>query len=499
MKIRLLSTLLLAGSLYATAQPTLIKDINPSSGDAYPSWVSGFGNKVVFFADNGTDGYELWAYDTAASLQYNINPGAASGGFLIFNSKMAQSGSHIYFPADNGANGLELFRWNGTNAPELATDVTPSGSSSVSEVYAHDGRVYFSATTPANGSELWSYTTSSAYTQRLTDISTGIGNSNPYGFIAYKDKIYFTATSTTMGAELYSYNPTTNTVSNVLDINAGLGSSSPQGFIVANNKLYFSAYTNSFGRELYVFDGINLQRLTNIDNSNLDGVPPVAINQVQLIWFKNKIYFAGDDGLSGPEFYEYNPANGVASKVYSINPTGSSNPQHFTYYGGKIFFTADDGTHGEELWKFDGNLAPAMVADIDTNIGVGSSPANLLRWGTRLYFSAYTVTSGTELYRLTDSVALSVQNISFEGNVTVFPNPTTGNTNIKLDVGKDTQLSYTVADISGRLVYNSAVAKYTKGNNIIEINLQAAAAGTYIYKLHDAKGRLMASGKIQKQ
>ncbi|OSZ81711.1 hypothetical protein CAP35_00125 [Chitinophagaceae bacterium IBVUCB1] len=496
MKIRLLSTLLLAGSITALAQPKLIKDINPL-GDSYPGWVTGFGSRVAFFADNGTDGYELWAYDTAANLQYNINPGASSGTWATNHMKMAASGNYLYFPADNGTTGLELYRWNGNNAPELATDVNSGGSSNVTEVYANDGRIYFTANTPANGTELWSYTTNSGYTQRLTDIVTGSGSSNPYGYIAFKDKIYFGATATTTGAELYSYNPVNNTVSIAFDINTGLGGSSPQGFMVANNKLYFSAYTPAFGRELYVFDGTNIQRLTNIDNSGLDGVVTVSPGQTQFIWYNNKIYFAGDDGVSGSHLYEYNPGNGVAMKVFNINPGGASNPQNFTYYAGKIFFSADDGTHGEELWMFNGKTSPTMVADLDTT--VGSSPMNMLRWGTKLYFSAFTLPTGSELYVLSDSAALGIQHISFDAAVTAFPNPTTGDANIKLTLGKDAQIAYTITDISGRLIQNGAATTYAKGEHMININLQSVPAGTYIYKLQGADGNMLATGKIQKQ
>lgn len=496
MKIRLLSTLLLAGSLYATAQPKLIKDINPL-GDSYPGWVTGFGNRVAFFADNGTDGYELWSYDTAANLQYNINPGSSSGGWATNHLKMAATSNYLYFPADNGSTGMELYRWNATNAPELAADVNSSGSGNVSEVYAHDGRIYFTATTPANGTEMWSYTTSNGYTQRLTDIVTGAGSSNPNGYIAFKDKIYFTATSASTGAELYSYNPANNTIANVIDINAGIGGSSPQGFIVANNKLYFSAYTPSFGRELYVFDGTNLQRLTNIDNSGLDGVVTVAPGQTQFIWYNNKIYFAGDDGVSGSHFYEYNPMNGVAMKVYNINPGGPSNPQNFTYYAGKIFFSADDGTHGEELWMFNGNSSPVMVADLDTT--VGSSPMNLLRWGTKLYFTAFTLPTGSELFVLSDSAALNIQQASWTADIKVYPNPTNANATIAVTLKESTSFGYIITDMAGKVISSKEPAQYNTGENILNINLQSAPTGTYIYKLHDGEGRIMASGKILKQ
>ena len=120
--------------------------------------------------------------------------------------------------------------------------------------------------------------------------------------------------------------------------------------------------------------------------------------------------------------WQFNPANGVASKVYDINPSGNSNPQNFVLYGGKMFFSADDGTHGDEVWSYDGASSPKLVADLDAN--QGSFPANFSVVGTNLYFSAYTLDKGTELYQLKDSAALTVQNTRLNAEVKVFPNPT---------------------------------------------------------------------------
>jgi ELWxxDGT repeat protein len=499
MKIRLLSTILLSGSLFASAQTRLIADINPS-GDSYPMWLTGFSNRVIFFADNGVNGSELMAYDTSANLIYDINPGVAGSVSWYNNRKMAVAGNKVFFPADNGSTGAELFMWNGVDsvAPALAAEINPGFSGSdINEMLLMGDRLYFGAYNTSNGNELWSYNLTDGYTQRLTDLIAGNGSSFPANLTAYKDKLYFTASNGTNGYELFAYTPSSNSTALVADIYTGGNSSSPQGLTVINNKLYFTAYSAAFGRELYSFDGTNLMRHTNIDNGAGDGVTSVNNGDLQLVWYKNKIYFAGNDGSTGNHLWQFNPTNGVASKVYDINPSGNSNPQNFVLYGGKIFFSADDGTHGDEVWSYDGVNTPKLVADIDAN--QGSFPANFSVVRTNLYFTAYTLDKGTELYQIKDSAALNVQSTRLNADIKVFPNPTTSIATIQVNSKNDLQLGYAVTDITGKIVVRGDVKTYTAGTNNVTVDMTNLAAGVYQYRLFDAKGVMMAAGNIQKQ
>ncbi len=500
MKIRLLSTILLSGSLFASAQTRMIADVNPN-GDSYPMWLTGYyGNRVLFFADNGVNGSELMAYDTSAKLIYDLNPGLASSTSWYNNRKMVVHGKNVYFPADNGNTGIELYMWNGvdTVAPSLAAEIYPGNSGSdINELYVMGDRLYFGAYNNINGNELWSYNLTDGYTQRLTDLMPGNSSSAPSNLVAFKDKLYFTATGSTTGTELYAYNPVSNTTTLVADVYAGNNGSGPQGLTVINGKLYFSAYTPTYGRELYSFDGTNLMRHTNIDNSNGDGLMAVNNGDVQLMWYKNKIYFTGNDGTTGNQLWQFNPINGVASKVYDINPSGSSSPQYFNYYAGKMFFSADDGTSGVELWSYDGSTTPKLVADIDPN--QSSYPINFLTWGTKMYFNAYNSATGTELYQLADSAALTVVNTRLNADVKVFPNPTTGTTSIQISSKADLQLGYVVTDMTGKTIVRSDVKTYVAGTNNVTVDMTNMAAGIYQYRLFDVAGVMMYAGNIQKQ
>jgi ELWxxDGT repeat protein len=99
----------------------LVKDINPGSsegynGEVYPDSSSAydfteFNNKLYFSANDGTNGTELWVTDgTSAGTQLvaDINPGSDSsyvGGLTVV-------GKELLFTADNGVTGRELFKLN---------------------------------------------------------------------------------------------------------------------------------------------------------------------------------------------------------------------------------------------------------------------------------------------------------------------------------------------------------------------------------------------------
>lgn len=480
----------------------MLGDFNPGAASSYPTWITGYNNgKVLFFANNGTNGNELCVRDSNIRLQYDINPGSADGGTINQYGRMAVINNIVYMVGNNGATGNELFMWNGndTVAPTLVSDIYPGATgSSISEMVVMDGRLYFNAFTSANGNELWCYNPATPYLQRLTDLYAGSASSNPHNMVAMNGKLYFSANALTTGSELYVYDPVSNTTTLAADIATSTPSSDPMGTVLWNGKLYFSATTTTYGRELYSFDGTNLSRLTNVDNSTGDGVTTGAWTQTQLCWYKNKLYFSGTNGSTSSQPYCYNPVNGVTSLVYAVNPTGPSAPKEFTVYGGKLFFSADDGINGSELWAYNGTNVPMMVANIDTTFFVGSTPSSLLRYGTKLYFSAANTASGAELYSILDSAALTVQNIRFDGEVKVFPNPTAANATIQITLKSAQHLTYMLTDLTGKVIDRAELAA-TAGEQAINVNLSNASTGIYLYRLTDDKGTLMATGRIEKQ
>src|SRR5690606_15515646 len=116
----------------------LLKDINAGAGNSNIQFFNILDGKVFFRANDGTNGNELWSTDgTAAGTQLvkNINPGAQDGlhfsrvHFTVFQNKML-------FTANDGASGRELWITDGTAAgTQLLSDINMGPQESIPSDY----------------------------------------------------------------------------------------------------------------------------------------------------------------------------------------------------------------------------------------------------------------------------------------------------------------------------------------------------------------------------
>jgi ELWxxDGT repeat protein len=483
----------------ATAQLKMVSDINPGAAGSFPTRFTALGNRLVFLADDGVNGNELWAIDTSgANLVFNINPGATSSAPFNYYVGMGVVGGKVYFPADNGTHGMELYSWDGITAPMLASDIhAGTVGSTLNEVVGLGGKLYFPTNETTSGIELWHFDPATNTTQRLTDIYPGTTSSNPQNLTVYKGKLFFAANDGTYGNELWTYDPMTNNASRVFDINTGGLSADPQSMVVVGDKLYFAATTSTNGRELYSFDSTNVVRLTDVFAGAGSAMLTSSIGQNRIAGYKGAIFFGGDNGTTGQQLYKYNPLNNSTSLVYKINPLGSSTPSSFITYGTKLYFIANDGLHGTELWMYDGINTPSLVADVDS--GANSSfPANLTVHNGALYFNATTAMSGSEVYMYKDST-VGVQNTRFAADVKVYPNPATTEFHIDMKLKNSEKLSVSVCDMTGKEVFSSNVKQYAAGSNRITIPMQHVSTGVYLYRINGATGNIQVSGRIVKE
>ena len=493
-----LSVFLLTICSTSQAQINLAADINPGTESSEPTMLTPFNGKLYMVSSYyGVYGFELFSYDgtNPASLVYDLAPGAVDGINTYEEHKpLPVLDGKLYFSGRTDAGGYKLMRIEGSGVPSLAgSDLVP-GTTNQLYLTLFNNKIYFSAILSSTGFELFVYDPITNTTSLLSDIEPGSGGSNPGYFTPFQNKLYFSAQNSATGYELYSYDPTTNATSLVADIALGTEDSDPEQLTVIGNNLYFLATTPSYGQELYRYDGNSVIRCTDVNPGPAHGVEYFSA------LYNGEIYFSGRDGTSSSNrLFTYNPTTNTTALKYVIDPTIQGfYSRGFTIYGGRLYFFASTSVAGAELWVTDG-ITTNMVQDLFP----GSSSAvsylsEITVWNGKLYFTAFTNEYGIELFQLSTPEGTSIRNVSFKGDASIAPNPSHGNATLFLDLKEAQSLQISITDVNGRPLYHSAITHYQSGKQEVILPIFSFVAGNYFYKITNAKGGTMLSGKLNK-
>jgi ELWxxDGT repeat protein len=152
-------------ALYRTdgtaAGTVLVSDLRLNGTPTWAKNLTVSGGKLFFVAYNELVGSELWtgtgavgsvgANATRIVADLNAGPASSSPQFLT------DVGGALLFAADDGLHGLELWRTDGTGAGTVFLgDISPGTNSSSPGPFTFVGdRVYFGADDGVHGRELW--------------------------------------------------------------------------------------------------------------------------------------------------------------------------------------------------------------------------------------------------------------------------------------------------------------------------------------------------------
>lgn len=467
-----------------TATGTQMMNINPGAAGSSPSVFLEYGGKLYFAATDGTNGRELWVSDGTVSgtqMFKDINVGSGNA----FPAFFAEFNGKLYFAAQDGTSGTELWVSDGTpGGTQLLKDINPGSNSSFPyNPKVYNGKMYFVANDGTHGKELWVSDGTSVGTMMIKDINTGAnGSFSNHILTEYNGKLYFSASDgSTYGEELWATDGTALGTQMIKDINPGSDSSSPKGMMIYNGKLFFSANDGTHGAELWTSDGTTTG--TQLFKDINTGAASITIlGNYYGTEYKGKLYFQAEDGTNGLELWVTDGTPSATQMIKDINPgSGHAAPNFFTAYNDRLYFTAADGTNGKEMWVTNGTadstykIAPAIAPN--------ANPLTAAYWlaemNGALHFAANYNSAGLELWKLTAPPPAAISSVQKQ-TFSIYPNPANTATVISFD--DDSEKEILLYGIDGKLLTKKTTRKMTE-----EISTANLANGIYLLEIKTEK------------
>jgi len=367
---------------------------------------------VVFPANLGT----VWSNDEvgfatdslADATSADIYPGTSGSdyGYSTYFSSYAEDfttlGNHVVFVANNGTDGRELWITDGTAAgTSEVKNINPSGdaffqASSVVPMLTIGDETYFAANDGTHGYELWKTDGTSAGTTMVKDLNTG-GNGYPSGFADLNGKLVFSATDGTLVStgfegnqpvqELWISDGTSAGTSILYTPTAAVSNSyAPNAFgaVVSGDHVFFIVDdgSSSGNEQIYVSDG-------TVAGTHILDPDVTSVSQSNLTDLDGTLYFGMNDGTHGNQLWKSDGTAAGTTMVTDVAGSGGvSVYSPAETENGNVYFVGSDGTHGLQVWKVDGSADGAsMVKDIPLPPGLGAAVwSNLAVVGNELYF-----------------------------------------------------------------------------------------------------------------
>jgi ELWxxDGT repeat protein len=322
-----------------------VKDIFAGASSSNPSTGVGSGDYYYFLATDA-NGVELWRTDGSepGTVRLTNNP----TGFTV--NQMTDVDGWLYFVLNNGSTFFGLSRTSGSGAQLINSSFT-----AVSSMINVNGTLYISATTSADGAELYKLAPGAAEPVLVKDIG-GLGSSSPGNFTNVDGTLFFTAATSANGVELWKSDGTEAGTVLVKDIRSGPSNAAIQNMVTTNGVAYFRADNGVVGSEIWRSDGTEAGTYLLKDIA-----PPGATdgNPTRLFAANGFLYFAAsNENEPTPEAWRSDGTEQGTQMLGDYFPKGNSilypsNAAFFTALGGEVFYLFTDDTYGSELWKAD--------------------------------------------------------------------------------------------------------------------------------------------------
>jgi trimeric autotransporter adhesin len=233
---------------------------------------------------------------------------------------------------------------------------------------------------------------------QLTDIqfNKNPGSGRPDNFQEFNGNLYFTATTPQTGQELWKTDGTGAGSSMVKDINLGINSSISSNLLPFKGKLYFIATDGLVsGYQLWETDGtaVGTKRVTN--------GPSIYTNK--LVATASGIFFLVAVNATATLQVWVSDGTAPGTKLVRGDMTLLNSAENLTVVGDNVFFSLPEpGTNDSRVWRSDGTPEGTFAVS-DVLYGNGAGP------GGSQHPTQFTVFNG-ELYFLSRGETLSYDN-----------------------------------------------------------------------------------------
>lgn len=493
-----------------------IFDLYPGRVSSGPCMFTEYKDKLYFYAKDSAKGGELWAIDSAIggpSLVADIYPGPLSsfplhdlsyltGNGVTFHSRtlyyaaMAvayseyESTDVLFFMANDGVHGFELYKYTGNGAPSLEKEFIP-GPTGISQYMNYDmdtiaGDVYILLTDNVSN-ELWKY---NIHARTLKQIDKGLYK-DIFSITSYKGKLYFTARVNQYPLRpiyVWCYDPVADTVTKAFNSIDSWGNIQEVG-----GKLYFVSENRTI---LFEYDGTNTPRIVDANTY------PTKRCFDDYGMYKGKLYYPGIYGHP----YAFDPVTGISKEAFKVDTSiyGASLASSFIQYRDKMYFNGTgDSRNGPryQLWEWDGVNPPQETWRLNFKF-IGAQPHNFHIVGGALYFVAEGTQDyhdiGWELYKYVSQPTGINNQLNNDNHVIIYPNPTTNDVVLALDLKESQALTIEVLSSDGRKVIELPNTLYSKGNSRITVNTSQLPSGTYYCRAVSHQGKQIVNSTFVK-
>lgn len=377
-----------------------VADLRSGSAGSRPAHPAALAGELLFRADDGSHGPELYASDGTAAgtrLVHDIVSGASGSR----PRDLVTAGDRTFFVATTPSHGAELWLTEGTaGTTRLVKDIWPGpAGSEPRDLVAVGDAVFFAAWDGSHGYELWRSDGTGAGTRMVADTLVGSG-AEPSGAASSGDPTLLTLFGGGLGFTSGAVDEQQNTGRFPMRTSATGSEPVTFGFRLLSSS--FSPYHDgdiaAAGGTLFLHDGSLLMRTDGTDENW------TAFFDHELGW-AGPFAMAGDTAFvagRGPDGYGHElwrlGLTGTPQRVTDIAPgIESSNPQELVPYRGGVAMRARTAASGVEPWRTDGTSATALG---DIRPGPASSGvARLTPVGDDLLFGADDGVRGNELWR----------------------------------------------------------------------------------------------------